>query len=52
MFEKTKNFCEEHKKEIIVVGGVILTAGVCIIIGKSMKKPSNLPQCLDDLIIF
>ena len=49
MFKKAKKFCEEHKKEVIV-GGVILTMGACIIIGKSMKKSSNLPQCLDDLI--
>lgn len=50
MFEKTKDFCKKHKKEIIVAGGVIITVGACIIIGKSMKKPSKLPQCLDDLM--
>ena len=29
MFEKTKDFCKKHKKEIIVAGGVIITVGAC-----------------------
>lgn len=50
MFEKTKEFCKGHKKGIIVTGGVILTVGAGIIIGKSMTKSGGSISCLDDLM--
>ncbi len=40
MFEKTKKFYEENKKQIVVIGSTILVVGV--VIGKLMKKPINL----------
>ena len=40
MFEKTKKFYEENKKQIVVIGSTILVVGV--VIGKLMKKPNNL----------
>lgn len=53
MFEKTKEFYEEHKKEIIVAGGVILTVGTCVILGKAMKpKGSAVITILDDLPLY
>ena len=42
MFEKTKKFYEENKKQIVVIGSTILVVGVGVVIGKSMKKPINL----------
>lgn len=49
MKKKTKEFCKGHKKGIIVTGGVILTVGAGIIIGKSMTKSGSI-SCLDDLM--
>ena len=49
MFEKTKDFCKKYKNEIIIVGGVILTAGASIvIIGKTIKN-NNATTNLDDV---
>ncbi len=44
MFEKTKKFYEENKKQIVVIGSTILVVGVGVVIGKSMKKPINLKE--------
>ena len=46
MFEKTKKFYEENKKQIVVIGSTILVVGVGIIIGKSMKKPIKLGEVI------
>lgn len=46
--EKIKNFWEEHKTKVIVVGGVILTAATIVILKKGSNQNVDINRTIDE----